>query len=401
MKRYLAIGFITIAVIICSIAPPIRANDVTSNVVENTLENSTENTVDNTIENLQEKHQEISSQIDEKKERLEYISSVLPEVMVQLQEINEKIAEYEKQIASLSDEAKNLEGSIANLEQQLQLAEEKYEAQKENFEKRLIVMYESGETTFLDVLLSSNSLPEFISTYFMMSEIASLDTELLTEVEMEKRGIETAKQTLEKQQEQYIKARDNKEKTAIVLENTRIIKNNYMNQLTEEQLTLQEEIDTYYRAMNDIESEIVMLTTANIGSEYIGGSMAWPVPGYSRVTSPFGMRTHPFTGVYKLHTGTDIGAPIGTNFIAANDGVVIKAGWNYAYGNMVIVDHGGGVSTLYAHGSEILVELGQEVEKGEPVLKVGSTGYSTGPHAHFEIRINGEYVDPMNFVKPD
>ena len=401
MKRYLAIGFITIAVIICSIAPPIRANDVTSNVVENTLENSTENTVDNTIENLQEKHQEISSQIDEKKERLEYISSVLPEVMVQLQETNEKIAEYEKQIASLSDEAKNLEGSIANLEQQLQVAEEKYEAQKENFEKRLIVMYESGETTFLDVLLSSSSLPEFISTYFMMSEIASLDTELLTEVEMEKRGIETAKQTLEKQQEQYTKAKDNSIKTAIVLENTRIIKNNYMSQLTEEQLALQQEIDTYYKAMNDIEAEIVMLTTASIGSEYIGGSMVWPVPGYSRITSPFGMRTHPFTGVYKLHTGTDIGAPIGTNFIAANDGVVIKAGWNYAYGNMVIVDHGGGVSTLYAHGSEILVELGQEVQKGEPVLKVGSTGYSTGPHAHFEIRINGEYVDPMNFVKPD
>ncbi|MBQ9297792.1 MAG: M23 family metallopeptidase [Clostridia bacterium] len=99
--------------------------------------------------------------------------------------------------------------------------------------------------------------------------------------------------------------------------------------------------------------------------------------------------------------GTDIGAPIGTNFIAANDGIVIKAGWNNAYGNMVIVDHGGGVSTLYAHGSEILVEIGQEVQKGEPVLKVGSTGYSTGPHAHFEIRINGEYVDPMNFVKPN
>ena len=302
MKKYIAIIFITIAVIICSIAPPIKANDVTSNIVENTISNTIDNTAENTVENLQERHEQISSQIDEKKERLEYISSVLPEVMVQLQDINEKILEYEKQINSLADEAKNLESSIAQLERQLKAAEEKYENQKENFEKRLIVMYESGETTFLDVLLSSNSLQEFISTYFMMSEIASLDTELLTEVELEKKGIETAKQTLEQQQQQYIKAKDNKEKTAIVLENTRVIKNNYMNQLSEEQLALQQEIDTYYKEINDIESEIVMLTTASIGSEYIGGSMAWPVPGYSRVTSPFGMRTHPFTGVYKLHT---------------------------------------------------------------------------------------------------
>ena len=174
-----------------------------------------------------------------------------------------------------------------------------------------------------------------------------------------------------------------------------------MSQLTEEQLELQQEIDTYYQQINDIEAEILMLTTANVGSDYAGGAMAWPVPGYSRITSPFGMRTHPITGVYKLHTGTDISAPIGANFIAANSGIVIKAGWNNAYGNMVIIDHGGGVSTLYAHGSEILVQVGQTVQKGDPVLKVGSTGYSTGPHAHFEVRINGEYVNPMNFVKPN
>ena len=126
--------------------------------------------------------------------------------------------------------------------------------------------------------------------------------------------------------------------------------------------------------------------------------MAWPVPGYTRITSPFGMRTHPVTGIYKLHTGTDIGAPYGSIFIAANDGVVVKAGMNAAYGNMVVIDHGGGVSTLYAHGSEILVDAGQTVTKGTPVLKVGSTGYSTGPHAHFEVRVNGDYLNPLDFI---
>lgn len=397
MKKRIAIIFIMIAVIICSIVPPIKAENVVTNQVQESESKETENT----IEGLQKQHEEVKQQIDEKNERLEYIKSVLPEEMVKLQEINDKIAEYEKEVASLNNEADKLEDSISKLEVDLESAQKKYDEQKEAFETRMIVMYEAGETTYLDVLLSSKSLTDFVSAYYMMSEIASLDSELLSQVDSEKQAIQIAKDTLEKQKEQYKIAKDNKEKTAITLENTKIVRNNYMNQLTEEERTLQEQIDSYYSQINDIESEIVMLTTANIGSEYVGGAMAWPVPGYSRITSPFGMRTHPFTGVYKLHTGTDIGAPIGTNFIAANSGTVIKAGWNNAYGNMVIIDHGGGVSTLYAHGSEILVTVGQTVTKGEPVLKVGSTGYSTGPHAHFEVRINGEYVDAMNFVKPN
>ena len=399
MKKSLAIIFIIIAVIICSITPPIKAENETTNEIAENVVNTI--TPANTVEGLQQQHQEVETQIDEKRERLEYIQSVLPEVMVQLQELNDKIYEYEKEISTLAIQADSLEESINKLEEELKVAEEKYEKQREAFETRLIVMYEAGETTYLDVLLSSKSISEFISTYYIMSEIASMDSELLQEVELEKQGIETAKKTLEQQREQYKVAKDNREKTAITLENTKIVRNNYMSQLTEEQLELQQEIDTYYQQINDIEAEILMLTTANVGSDYAGGAMAWPVPGYSRITSPFGMRTHPITGVYKLHTGTDISAPIGANFIAANSGIVIKAGWNNAYGNMVIIDHGGGVSTLYAHGSEILVQVGQTVQKGDPVLKVGSTGYSTGPHAHFEVRINGEYVNPMNFVKPN
>lgn len=399
MKKRLAIIFIIIAVIIFSIAPPIKADNEVTNTISNDIANNT--ALGNTVEDLQLQQDQMESQIDEKTERLEYIQSVLPDEMVQLQLINEQIAGYEQEIASLAMEAETLEASIAELKLELEEAEEKYEKQRETFEKRLIIMYEAGETTYLDVLLSSKSITDFVSTYYMMAEIASMDSELLQEAELEKIGIQTAKETLERQREQFKAAKDNKEKTAITLENTKIVRNNYMKQLTEEQLALQAEIDLYYQQINNIEAEIVMLTTANVGTDYAGGSMAWPVPGYSRITSPFGMRTHPITGVYKLHTGTDVSAPIGANFIAANSGIVIKASRDYAYGNMVIVDHGGGVSTLYAHGSEILVEVGQTVQKGDPVLKVGSTGYSTGPHAHFEIRINGEYVDPMNFVKPN
>ncbi len=136
---------------------------------------------------------------------------------------------------------------------------------------------------------------------------------------------------------------------------------------------------------------------SNIAVE--NGMFCWPIPGYSTITSEFGYRTHPITGVYKLHTGTDIGAPEGADFVAMADGIVITSATNTAYGNMVLISHGNGVVTLYAHGSKRLVNTNDIVKRGDPVLKVGSTGFSTGPHAHFEVRINDEYVNPMQFFE--
>lgn len=118
----------------------------------------------------------------------------------------------------------------------------------------------------------------------------------------------------------------------------------------------------------------------------------------STITSSYGPRVHPVTGQYKVHTGVDFAASTGTPFVAAKDGVVTAAEYHPAYGNMVIIDHGGGFSTLYAHASQLKVSVGQKVKQGQVVSLVGSTGYSTGPHAHFEIRINGQHVNPMDYI---
>ncbi|MBQ7411146.1 MAG: M23 family metallopeptidase [Clostridia bacterium] len=138
---------------------------------------------------------------------------------------------------------------------------------------------------------------------------------------------------------------------------------------------------------------------SNSNSVIANGMFTWPIPGYTSITSEFGYRTHPITGIYKLHTGTDIAAPEGIDFVAMADGVVITACRNTSYGNMVLINHGNGIVTLYAHGSKLLVRTNDVVKQGEPVLKVGSTGYSTGPHAHFEVRINDEYVNPMQYFE--
>ena len=176
------------------------------------------------------------------------------------------------------------------------------------------------------------------------------------------------------------------------------MRESFLEKLSDEEKELQSKIDEINTQYEEINKQILALAMQGIDTQYIGGELAWPVPGYTRITSKYSMRVHPITGQYKLHTGVDIGAPMGADFIAANDGIVIKAGINTAYGNMVIIDHGGGVTTLYAHGSEILVELGQTVKRGDAILKVGSTGYSTGPHAHFEVRINGVTTDPLPYI---
>lgn len=348
---------------------------------------------------LEEKQNQINTQIDQKNEQLTEVQGQISSVMQELQNLSEEIAGYEKEIEELNGQTEELKVSIEELEKNLAVSQESYNKQKKALEDRLVVIYEAGETNYLDVLLNSKSLSDFISSYYYISEIVKYDKELLEDLERDKNKIENSKKTLEQQREKLKSIRNNRERTAIVLENTKVLQNNYKNQLSEEEKALQAEIEEYESQVKEVEAEILMLTTANLSADYTGGIMAWPVPGYTRITSEFGMRLHPILKVYKLHTGIDIGAPMRANFIAAADGVVVKAGMNSAYGNMVIIDHGGGISTLYAHGDEILVTVGQEVKRGDAILKVGSTGYSTGPHAHFEVRVNGEYVQPLNFLK--
>jgi len=348
------------------------------------------------VDELKNKKDELSNQITEKNNKLKHVQGQVSETMEQLIELNNKVAEYENEIEDLNKKVKDLEEKIEQTTKKLNEAQKKYDKREELLRQRIVAMYEAGETSYLDVLLNSTSLTDFISNYYIITEIAEYDTKLLESIDEEKKVIENEKTSLENDQADLKIAKANKEKTYTILQNTRILKNNYIEQLSEEERTLQSEVEEYTKAFAEVENQIKNLTLSD--GEYIGGQMAWPTPGYTRITSEFGMREHPITGVYKLHTGLDIGAPMGANFIAANDGTVISAKYSSGYGNMVIIDHGGGITTLYAHGSSIEVTVGQKVKRGDIVLKVGSTGYSTGPHAHFEVRVNGSYVNPLPYI---
>ncbi len=395
MKKNLRILIITIltAFMFCSVCFAENIENATTNntIVENNTEKSGKN-------GLIEKQTEINTQIKEKNDELTEVQAEISEALQQIQELSDEISKYETEIAELNIKSDELSGSIEELEKKLIISQENYEIQKKAVEKRLVAIYEAGETRYLDVLLDSKSISDFISSYYYISEIIKYDKEILSDLENDKNRLEANKKELDRRKENIKSIRNSKERTSILLENTRILHDAYKEQLSESEKAIQEQIENYEKELRDINAQIILLSKQGFGEEYTGGIMEWPVPGHYYISSPFAMRVHPVLHVYKLHTGIDIPAPTGTNFNAAADGIVIKAEWNNAYGNMVIIDHGGGITTLYAHGSAIVATVGQEVKRGDTVLKVGSTGYSTGPHAHFEVRINGEYVQPLNYL---
>ena len=401
MKNLIKINLI-ILVIFCLLCSLIINNSIATEPIENNIseenEEKNENDDKKDLDDLEIEKNELEDMINNSNQEIEFIESDLTATVAEISEINQQIIDKQIEVETLQAQEDEMLIYIDKAEKELEKSTEKYEKQKEVLEQRLVAMYEMGQTSYLDMLLNSKGLMEFLSNYYMINEIAKADEELLENVNKEKEYNENLKKALDKKREVLNENKKNRKKNEIFLENMAIIKNNKLEELTENEIELQREIEEYQKQVADIEKEIRILAIKNVGEKYVGGVMSWPVPGYTRITSTFGMRTHPITGVYKLHTGVDIGAPAGTNFIAANDGVVTYAGWNNAYGNMVIIDHGGGINTLYAHGSQILVSVGETVYQGTPVLKVGSTGYSTGPHAHFEVRVNGQYVQPLDYI---
>lgn len=375
-----------------------------SNVIANefnAVTNETENQIDTELtdmDKLELEKNEIESAIEEGQAQIGIIEGELSKALEEVETISCKILNKQKEIDSLEMRELALIDYIEETEIELEFWTERFISQEEMVEKRLIAMYEMGEVKYLDVLLNSENLSDFLSRYYLITEISEADIKLLREFEQTKEQKENLTNSLIEKKNELEETKKQYEKDKVALSNMETLKRNKVTALNAQELELYAQIEEYQKQVQQIELEIRQLALANIGEEYIGGEMAWPVPGYNSITSAFGMRTHPITGIYKLHTGVDIGAPLGANFIAANDGVVVKAEYNGAYGNMVMINHGGGVVTLYAHGSEILVDVGDTVLQGDSILKVGSTGYSTGPHAHFEVIINGVYVNPIDYI---
>ncbi len=355
------------------------------------------------LNELQDQKNVIQEQINETNQELNNVNEELTQNLQQIAKLDESIEITQNSLNELNNNIISMQKEIDKTEKDLKKTTIKYKKQKKLLDTRIITMYETESNSYLDAIVGTRSISDFISSYYLISEITAYDMDLLETVENEKNEIEQKDVLLKEQKEKLETEKRTSQKTEIALSNTKLLRENYITKLSEEEKQIQAKIDEYNSQINEIETEIRHLAaTINFGENYRGGQMQWPIYGHYKITSNYGMRVHPITGVYKLHTGVDISATMGTDFTAIADGIVVKAELNRAYGNMVVIDHGGGVQTLYAHGSQIVATVGQEVKAGDIVLKVGSTGYSTGPHAHFEVRINGSPVNPLEYVqKPE
>ena len=359
------------------------------------------NSVTNEV-SLEDKKQEVDDKIEDANIKLEYVQDELSATLLKIQELEDKIMSYEKDIEELGNKIQTLQTSIDDATARLQIASQSYEEKSDLLAKRLVAIYESGDIEYLDVLLNSKNITDFLSRYYVIQEIVEYDNVLIKQVQEEKENIDLTKQKLENEQGEIKIIKAKSEQTSIVLGNMKTLQQSYINDLSDDEKKLQEQITAFKQEQAQIEAQIAAANNnMDVDIQYTGGEMLWPVAiSGTVITSGYGVREHPIQGVIKQHTGLDIGgAPLGAPVVAAADGIVTYAGWLGGYGNCVMINHGDGIVTLYGHGNEVLTEIGKEVKQGDIIMALGSTGNSTGPHCHFEVRVNGNYTNPLNYVK--
>jgi murein DD-endopeptidase MepM/ murein hydrolase activator NlpD len=355
---------------------------------------------------LESQKNSIEEKIDKTSTEIQGVKVEMSTNLQEISKLNEKISDYDSEIATLETEIKSLEESISEKEENIKQEEEKYNIQKELLDKRLIALYEAGSTSYLDVLLSADSLTDFISKYYLVSTIAESDQELLAKIENTKNQIEKEKEDLEASKEKVENSKieiEEKEKLISASINT---KKSIVAKLSSEEKELQEELEGYEEDQKEIANQLAKLVSnSSKPSNFSASSSGYISPLAGKTKSNI---TTGFYG-YTNHKGVDFACSSGTEILAVKDGVVVISdalknpnGTYRSYGEYVAINHYDGTVTLYAHmlsGSR-KVEVGSIVKQGEVIGKVGATGNATGPHLHFEVRTNNGQtrIDPTPYL---
>jgi len=340
------------------------------------------------LDNVQNKISETQAELNAGKKQEKQLSN-------QIKQLESKINAAENEIDNLKGDINKTEQQITVVQANLAAVEQEMAVQNEELQKRLRTMYKNGDVGLVQILLGSEDITDFMTNMDMVQKIFDNDVEVLKIMEEQYKQIELQKKELESLQAKLVSEKQQEADKQSSLQASRGEVASLKAQVASDNKALAAEIDELNAEANRLIEEIKRMQG---DQAYTGGEFAWPSASSTRVTSEFGNRLHPILKVYKLHTGIDIGAASGTRVLAANGGTVMKAGWNNSYGNVVMIDHGGGIVTLYAHNSKLLVSTGDVVAKGQDIALVGSTGQSTGPHIHFEVRVDGQYQNPRNWL---
>ncbi len=352
--------------------------------------------------------QQMTNEANKKSEAEKTIGTVYEQLHAIQRDLDTATAEL-KQVQA---ERIQLDKDITKTEAELKEAQARLQSREKVFYKRVRDIYINGRLSYLDVVVGSKDFSDFANRMEMLKRILQSDMDLINTIKTEREDIASKKAKLEEDRAKVLE-----------LEKVAQEKQNLINQKKAERQAVLERAmndrDTAERAYNELMASSASITAmlqqraaeraaaaaaaasqggGGGGATWVQGTGQLAAPVVAPITSDFGWRIHPIYGTRRLHAGTDFGVDEGTPVHAADGGVVVEAGWVSGYGYTVIIDHGNGMSTLYAHNSDVAVSPGQTVSKGQVVSYSGNTGGSTGPHLHFEVRINGEPTDPMGYL---
>ena len=342
---------------------------------------------------LQQEMEALKKKLNTTSQQQKVVASDMLKLDLEIDYYEKEMALSDKQIAIANTQIEDITDLLAQTE--VALAE-----RLEYFKGRLVSLYTTGDISILDVLFSANSFKEFLTNYDMIELVLQQDAQTLEQIKTDKKLIEENKLLLEQRLAGLQTLKKGQENSLASLNKLLTEKERLSEKLKSDVEYMEKSHKELEQTSKEVEEIIRKIQEENARKQMFSGIFHWPMPGYTTVSSDYGPRTHPVTGkVNSFHSGTDFPAPKGARIEAAAAGVVIHAGWLGAYGNAVIIDHGGGISTLYGHMSKITMKLNQEVKAGDKVGEVGTTGSSTGNHLHFEVRKNGAHVDPWAYLK--
>lgn len=388
----------------------------------------------NKIESLQEEKENLNSQIEEEKNQLNGVEAEIEEKENELYELQKEISEYQKQIDEIQLEINDLNYAITESKNQVEIKQKKIEELKEEQKKieelldsRIRSVYKLDlSKQYIYMILKSKNLFDLFKNLGSVSKIIAFDKELIdkskqvqesisveiSEINLKIKEQEEKQIAIKEKQEEIVSAKN----SVVAIQNKEEEKRNELLALQNEKINsiaslennskyINDEIEELESHNSELEAELDRIinsvaggTGSNDNIESLPGESGFLRPISGRITSYYGYRVNPVTGQYKLHKGIDYAGNYGDPIKASKSGVVEYSGWISGYGNTIILGHGNGVQTLYPHAQTLNVSYGDTVSQGDVIATVGSTGNSTGPHLHFEIRINGEAVDPLNYI---
>lgn len=349
-------------------------------------------------ESLQDKLDTLKQQATSKQTEINSAKSKEMTVSEQLRSIAEQV---DNATTAYNDVKNQLDGTnkkINDNEILLKQTQQNLDKREKILGKRLRDIYMHGQISYIDVLVGANNFSDFLTRIDLIKRIIKYDYDLISGILQEKQTITNTQKDLETEHAKIEKLTQAAKEKADILQNKKDQQQALLNKVKNDRQTAEQAYDEIMAASRQVEQMILAYTSSN-SDDYSGsgsGQFIWPISG--PITSPFGWRIHPIYGTRIFHSGIDIGGDYGMPIHAAAAGTVIYAGWISGYGNAVIISHGGDLQTLYGHNQSLNVSEGQYVSQGQVIAYCGSTGNSTGPHCHFEVRKNGEPVNPLNYL---